>query len=762
MRRLLALLVLWATLAPAAAKADVYFIFSADQLEFQGQKRFFFVPMGFQGPSERDVARRVGVLFEKLHSSRSSVYGDSYLVMKEGAGKHFEATLVLDPTVARFHDIIVGEVYLTLRNEGVERIVLGDSGKALSDGDVKYPTFLPVVPLWEALPPTHFSHALVRLGEERFLDSNVFYNRLSSKDAGLLKEITDLLKHEDAYVRYQVLKSFPLMGVPNDLPHLLPLLKDPDQGVQHLAIETLKDRKEKPVLDALADVADNDKDPETKLMAATILVANGRTNYQVYILFNDLKSEDPQVVVATLKKLASSGDKRVLPAITARLTDPREEVRQAAFDGLLQIRDLPTLQGLLSNAEISEPFRKTTAVELMRQNEATYAKAGVVYILAHHAGAEAVEAITVIEMRKYEDLAPELVKALGHQDLEVARAAVSAIGNLDLIALLPDLSKAAQRPELLDAVRATIVRLLANRPVKDVMAYAGSEDMLVRELAVLALVKAAKELQGPKQEPVLALLEQRMKDKELVIRQAAVQALFEIGGEANWTRVLKAKADPDIPIRLLAVDAALAMANEAGDAVILEKLDDESDEVRVRAIIAVRQRMLKVARPKLKSFVGSRNRDMKLETMRAINALNETQDDYREFFEVYKSSLYVMDADIQLAAIEGIQHILDPMVVPLLQSGMLLTHQDPRIRAATIIALGRSKDFNTIEDIARGFADPERSVQQAAIESLRLMGHKKGLTPLQEFIRQTPDDELRSEAQAVMEEINSKKGLLGP
>jgi HEAT repeat protein len=340
---------------------------------------------------------------------------------------------------------------------------------------------------------------------------------------------------------------------------------------------------------------------------------------------------------------------------------------------------------------------------------------------------------------------------------------VATIGNLDLVPLVPDLSRASARPELLTAVRETLAKILAGRPVKDVMTFAGTEDILVRELAVLALVKTVKELQGPKQQnPVLDLLEQRMKDKELVIRQAAVQALFEIGGEANWNRVLKGTADPDPKIRILVVDAALAMASEAGDAVISEKLDDETDEVRIRAITAVRERKIKTARPKLKQFVGSRNRDQKLETLRAIVTLNETQEDHREFFEIYKSSLYLLDPDVQLAAIQGIQYIVDPMVVPLLQSNMLLGHSDPRIRAATIQALGRSRDFNTIEDIARGFADPELLVQEAAIEALRLMGNKRGVTPLQEFVRQTPDDALRVKAEAAIEEITNKRGLLGP
>ena len=86
--------------------------------------------------------------------------------------------------------------------------------------------------------------------------------------------------------------------------------------------------------------------------------------------------------------------------------------------------------------------------------------------------------------------------------------------------------------------------------------------------------------------------------------------------------------------------------------------------------------------------------------------LNSTEPEHREYFRTYKTLLLDMDPEMQLAAIQGIQWIVDPTVPPLLESGILLMHKEGRIRAATIVALGRSRDFNVIEFIARGFADP--------------------------------------------------------
>ncbi len=252
-----------------------------------------------------------------------------------------------------------------------------------------------------------------------------------------------------------------------------------------------------------------------------------------------------------------------------------------------------------------------------------------------------------------------------------------------------------------------------------------------------------------------------MKDKAEVIKRAAVQAIYEIGGERNWKRLLRMKKDPSPDVRGLVGKSALSLASEEGDAVILELLADENDSVRLDAIRAISSRKIKSARGKLKFMVESRNKDQKTEALRTIVALNETEDEHKEFYEVYKKLIFDQDANVQLAAVQGIQWIIDPMVVPLLQSGILIMHNDSRVRAATLIALGRSKDHNVVEHIARGFADPEKEVQAAAIEGLRLMGHKKGITPLQEFIKQSDDDDLISAAQDAIAELQSKpKGLL--
>jgi len=280
---------------------------------------------------------------------------------------------------------------------------------------------------------------------------------------------------------------------------------------------------------------------------------------------------------------------------------------------------------------------------------------------------------------------------------------------------------------------------------------------------VLSLVKQAKARAAEQRdiEPILELLGESMKDKEAVIKRAAVQALHGIGGKRNWKRLLRMKKDSDPGIRLLVGQAALSLADENGDTVILELLADEDDAVRLDAIKSIRLRKIKSARGKLKFMVEGRDKAQKTEALRTIVALNESEEEHKEFFGIYKKLIFEMDADIQLAAISGIQWIIDPMVVPLLQSGILIMHKDHRVRAATLIALGRSRDHNVVEHIARGFADGEIAVQAAAIEGLRLMGHKKGVTPLQEYIKQSDDEDLIQKAREAIEEIQTKpKGLL--
>jgi HEAT repeat protein len=761
MRHLATLLVLAGILISSQARADVYFAFSAEQMEYQGQQRIFFVPFSFTGPTHKQMERRISVLFEKLHGSRQAIYGDTFLIVKEEGGQ-FAASLILDPEAVRFHDIILGETYLTLTNIGIPKVYLGNGERLLTDADVKYPYFVPTIPLWEALPPSTFPHALVRLGINEYVESMTFQERMGRKDPQLYSRILDLLKGDEQYVKLRVLEAFPHLAVPGEADYLLPLLNDKSAQVVYKAIDLLSSKTDPKVLKALAVLADSAKDPEAQLMAARILVKNSQSAYQVYILFEDLKSPDPAVVVATCQKLASSGDLRVLNALTRMLTHGQEVVREAAFAGLKQLKDLTTLQGLLVNKEIEEKYRKEAALELTRQAIPDFAKAGITYLVRNHSGAEALEAVTTLQMRGYKDQGELLAFALVHPDAEVAKAAVTAIGALELFDRLSDLSAASKRAELTAGVREVVSALLAKQPLKSVMGLAKSEDILVRELSVLSLVALAKAAKQPKDaEPILELLGESMKDKEVVIKRAAVQALNDIGGPANWKRLLKAKADTDPQVRMLVLKAALTLADADGDATILELLADEVDEVRILAIQEVRERKIKSARPKLKFLVEARNPAQKSEAMRAVVALSETEDEHKEYFEVYKKAIFDMDTEVQLAAILGLQWIIDPMVVPLLQSGTLLMHKDARVRAATLIALGRSRDYNVIENIARGFADGERSVQEAAIEGLRLMGSKKAIPPLQEYIRQTDDEELKMLAQGAIQDLETgPKGLL--
>ncbi len=760
-KRLIMPLLVVTLLFPATAGAEVYFAFSAEQMEYQGQQRIFFVPFSFTGPTHRQMERKVGVLFEKLHGSRQAIYGSTHLVVSEVDGA-YQATLFLDAEQVRFQDVIVGEIYLTLTTVGISDVRLA-GGQQITDTQVKYPYFIPTIPLWEALPPASFPHALVRLGPDKYMESRTFDEKLSTRDAALFLQISDLLKSDEPYVRLTVLKAFPQLQFANESALLIPMLKDPELAIVYKAIELLSKKTEPAVLDALATTADTTKDPETQLQAARILVANGKVNYKIYILFEELKSKDATVVVQTVQKLAASGDNRVLPALVRQLTHPSNEVREAAFAGLKQLRHLETFKELLTNATVDERYRKLAAQELMRQNDATFAQVGIAYLVEKHDGEAAIEAITTLEMRAYKDQAPLLVQAMVHRDDKVALAAVAAIGKLELLDQLDALAKASVSPVLKSAARNTLSGLLEKLPQKDLMKQARHDDIVIRELAVLALVAEAKVQAAEKKdiEPILDLLGESMKDKEQIIKTAAVQAIYEIGGVRNWRRLLRMKKDPAAEIRTLVGKSALSLANEEGDAVILELLDDEDDGVRLDAIKAIRERKIKSARVKLKFMVESRNPAQKTEALRTIVVLNETGEEHTEFFEIYKKLIFEQNADIQLAAVQGMQFIVDPMVVPLLQSGILLMHEDGRVRAATLIALGRSKDHKVVEHIARGFADGEHDVQAAAIEGLRLMGHKKGVTPLKEYIKQSDDDDLIAAAKAAIEELETApKGLL--
>ncbi|MBM4371036.1 MAG: HEAT repeat domain-containing protein [Deltaproteobacteria bacterium] len=762
MHRILSTLVLaLSILTPAAAAADeTYFAFGAEQIETGGTKQFAFIPFAFRAPREGNLERRVAHIFTKIHEPRAAVYGDTYLFIKEAPGGAPEAWLTLDPAAAQFHNVIVGEIYLTLGNLGVDRLHVSPWDRWVTDADVVYPYFAPMFPVWEALPPARYFHSVVRLADGTYLASGDFYAKLDARDPALYQRIFDVLGGDVAYPKLRVLSSFGQLSIPDPAIHLIPLLKDRDTEVKYTAIEMLSKDSRPQVLDALGELADSDPDPEARLRAARILVDAGRGNFQIYILFEKLKSKDLTEVRDTVAKLGLSGDRRVLTALEGTLVHPDAGVRQASLDSILKLKDLETLKRILTRPEVEAGFREQAARALMAEPDRENCQVGIRYLLASPTDPSVLDAIDVLRMRTYGDMAPELVALYLHPSPGVATRAVEATAGLKLVDRIPDLAQAAKRTELVEAARGALSALMATLGLDEVVALAADRELVVRELALRAATPYVTDT--AKRKTVLGLLYSALKDPDVTLRRSSALALRDTGDPEVLSKLVTAATDTDAQVRLTVTEGAAALGNEEGDQVLLALIDDPDDGVKLAVVKAIGVRKVKAAMEKLKFRVTHRDLEMRRAALRTIVSLNETPEDHKQFLQVYQSAIFDPDVEIKIAGLEGIQWINDPNVVALLTDGTLKFHPDPRVRAVTLLGLGRSRDFNVIEDVARGLALTEPpEVQRAAIQGLKLMGHKKGLQPLQEFVVAMEGEELAELARDAIQAIeNPPKSLL--
>ena len=75
-------------------------------------------------------------------------------------------------------------------------------------------------------------------------------------------------------------------------------------------------------------------------------------------------------------------------------------------------------------------------------------------------------------------------------------------------------------------------------------------------------------------------------DADPAVRQEAVYAMADIGGEANAATIAEALRDPDDGVRMAAIDVLSTMDGETPTAFLVGALQDDDPRVRLRAVDA--------------------------------------------------------------------------------------------------------------------------------------------------------------------------------
>jgi HEAT repeat protein len=751
---------LLALLLGPLAPEQTYFAYTTETMTQDGASRQVFVPFSFSGPAETQLERRFQVVFQRLHAPRAGLWGSTSVQLTTTAAGAVSARLTLDPAKILYHDFILGEIYLTLANLGVAEIYLQPEGRRLGPADLRYPYFATVVPAPQALPPARFGNAVIRLPSGAFLPSDEYYQRLARRDEATLKEVLALLTTGSPAEKLPVMQALAPLGIGDRRARLLPLMQDADEGIRKEALALLSGEKDATFLEAAARMADGDKSTALRLDAARVLVAAGRSEYQIFLLFDKLQSGDKGVILDTIRSLAASGDKRVMAALDDLVKSGDPDISKAAFDAYLSVCETTDLVALVAREDLLTEYRALAAERLLQAKLPEQLLPAVTFLATKGTDFQTMDALRVVEMRRPQGVAPLLAQLMQDPRVNVALKAVELARLLKLTELIGDLNKAEGRKELGEAPGLAARELLLSMDLGDLLKLADSKDPATRVKATNTLMPF---LRSDRDRPrVLPVLKKGLQDSSADLRAACARAIFETGDPKLLADLAGLGGDADSRVRVVAVKAASTLPGAPGDGPILALIDDPDDEVKLEVIGAISARRIVTARDKLRYRVTQRDPRLKAAALAAIVNLNQTPAEHELFFQLYQSAVLDMDPGVKLAGLEGLKYIRNDAVTMLLLDGTLLTHGDARVRAKAMEVMGGTRNPEVIENLARGLGDKDKTVQKAAILAFKQLGNSGGEIPLEEFVNNTDDETLRGLAKEALAVIRNpaSRGLL--
>jgi len=743
---LLAAVLLLGGASEAAAAGTTAFVFHAKETEGPAgtQPVLFAEPLPVASADPAEVARAI---FDALAKGRPALYAGSSITASGG-----EATVDLADAALRGRDIVVSEVYWSLATAGFATIRaprLGD--QPLAAVDAVLPVFRPVYAVWQVLPPAAApAAAVVWVDGAEYLSVEDARSRLDASDAKLLERLRVLLLGGPEPARLAIVRFYEARDVAGRAATYLTLLNPAEpQAVKLAVLEALAKQSNPKILDAMAALADADTDPIVKSTAARYLMEAGREKYRAFLALEKLQSEDTREVLAAVKDLIASKDARVSGALASLLGHKDEGVRAAALDGLAGLQAWDLLAKALDDPDLPVELRLRGATLLEGSGDAAHVEAALRFRLRSGPAPDAAKAAEALGARGLQGGVPDLVAALKHADAEVRHAAARALGVLQSAQALPALAEAATNAADKDVVEPEIVKIVAAQPLERVIELTSSDVLALRKLSLKALAAFAKE--GEKVPPrILTVLRERLQDSDLEIRRAAVFALARTGDAGVAADLMSLQDDPDAEIRVQVLTAARSAKPAGAAELATKKLKDPADPVKLEAVRAVRDLGVHDALQQLLWMVDYGNADVKREVVRSVVALAQPAD-HENLFDIYVRLLFDLDQDVKLSAIEGIRVIQDTRVVSQLSS--LVRDPEEVVQIAAVHALGTCKDPRAVEPLAGALMVGSKAVKMAALDALGASGVEQARKPVQEFLTQESDMDLRTKAEQVLDTL---------
>lgn len=694
---------------------------------------------------------RVKAVFDQLRAIHPNLFGNAQL----SVGSDFDVTGQVVVQVEGLNEDELGqlasEVYATLTVHGARSITIpAVSGAPLTAEQVAYAWLRPVVPGWEALPPRSYPGSVIALGDGAHISSEEFYDRLKKRDKALSASVAKALQSPNPAAKARLLASLDELALDDPSAAALPLLQDSSARVKLAAVRALDSARSQPkVKAALEAVVEKDPDPEVKAAAVRLLIAAGERKYEIFAYIEKLKDPNDAVVLDAVQKLASSGNAAVSPALADALSHNSVEVREAALAGLVKLGNGDAMVRALESDKVGTDAKLAVAKSLTGVNGQQYVVRGLSHIVEFGAAADATRAAQGLGQLKDTSAVPALTRALENSNESVRLESAKALGEIGSAEAVPALAKMASLTQTADrdAGREAALRILTAQPQGSVIELSRSDDVGTRRLAIMALSSFGD---GGRNRAVVGTLRERLKDPVAEIRQAAAYALARIPDEGVASELLALKNDSDEVVRAQVATAMGWSNNPSGEQTLIELLGDSSSDVKRAAAASLAQKKARGALDALLQYVSYGKPEVRRAVFQALVSVT-TPADVEKLLDVYSTALYDQDAEVKLLAIQGISNFRDPRTVTAL--GGLTIDANPGVQKAALAALGSFQDPNATESIARALFAEDKTVRMAALEALGAAGQDNAQKPLQEFIKNEADADLRNKANEVYDSL---------
>ncbi len=745
-----ALIVAAALAAPAlsshAAERAVAFLYVLQTVDVNGIELPMIVPVERPGLSESGPSSRPSKAFEALRSRSPKAYGATSLRIDSAT----RATLVIDKVADS--DQVLAEVYWTLGSMGITELLAPPYFNApVTADDLSYGAQPLLLQPWDLLrfydqPDVLAQGYVLVIGQP--MPANEAVRRLLKGDPVIRKPLIDAISGQALRPKLAVLDAI-AAGSTRDAFKLkaedaIGALTDPSLAVRGAALDAVIAAGfvgSKIVAAALEAVVENDSDAELKLRAVKALSKAGVAKYDDLLETEKLKTGTADEALAAVAKLSKSSQVKIAAAaLVGALSHSDGDVREAAFKGLVELKQFDLLNEAMDGDQLSAKMREQIAMVLVENGSAAAQDKALLYLITKGSAPGAIFACQTYGKRGAKTASPQLIEALKHESPEVRQAAADALAQLkEERAIVPLADAAGARPRDREFMMAAAVQILASLRLEQVKNLVNSKNLDVRQMAIRALSEFAK---GSRPRPdVVALLQEAKKDPDPGIRRSAVFALARLQDDGIARDLAEIRTDADPEIRLQVVVALTAASDKYAEATTIldEMVIDRDKRVRIEAINGLAKRKAYTSVPKLISLVKQPDPDVRRAVFAALLTLR-TADNEVELRVVFQKGMDVQDSDVRLICIKALSDKTSGADIEALRSAAF--DKSKEVRLAAIAALASTKLFEAMDALANMFGDADMEVREKALEALGSIpageAKKQKLTYLKDFI-ETPD-----------------------